>query len=128
MCVTHAQPQAAAYKNRVSARVWLRVSGACTGHMWYPLTSPDLLRAALLSGVSSCVAQTSAMYLPWPQSAIMLLPSCREVVDSTGRLVFRGPRIKMGVCECSLLCCFLACALCVGSARLLPKCCRTIHS
>jgi hypothetical protein len=29
----------------------------------------------------------------------MLLPSCREQVDSSGRLVFRGPRIKMGVCE-----------------------------
>jgi hypothetical protein len=39
------------------------------------------------------------MYLPWPQSSILLLSSCKEVVDSTGRLVFRGPRLKMGVCE-----------------------------
>lgn len=39
------------------------------------------------------------MYLPWPRSAIMLLPSCKEQVDASGRLVFRGPRIKMGVCE-----------------------------
>jgi hypothetical protein len=44
--------------------------------------------------------QVAAMYLPWPRSAIMLLPSCREQVDASGRLVFRGPRLKMGVCEC----------------------------
>lgn len=66
------------------------------------------------------------MYLPWPQSAIMLLPSCRELVDSTGRLVFRGPRIKMGVCECSLLyctacsCVCVVCEECPSAAKLLP--------
>lgn len=52
----------------------------------------------VLTSLSYC-PQVAAMYLPWPQSAIMLLPSCREQVDSSGRLVFRGPRIKMGVCE-----------------------------
>jgi hypothetical protein len=46
-----------------------------------------------------CAVQMSAMYLPWPQSSILLLSSCKEVIDSTGRLVFRGPRLKMGVCE-----------------------------
>lgn len=57
-----------------------------------------LLVCMMCCCVCTCM-QTSAMYLPWPQSGIMLLPSCKEQVDRSGRLVFRGPRIKMGVCE-----------------------------
>jgi adenylate cyclase len=45
------------------------------------------------------VVQEAAMYLPWPTEPVLLYEGCTVERDVKGRIVFRGPRIKMGVCE-----------------------------
>jgi hypothetical protein len=42
--------------------------------------------------------QEAALYLPYPH-ALLGLGSCGVQLDATGRLVFRGPRFKMGLAE-----------------------------
>jgi hypothetical protein len=45
------------------------------------------------------LAQEAAMYAPWPPS-LLALPELSEVhAPGDGTLLFRGPRLKMGVCE-----------------------------
>ncbi|WIA10689.1 hypothetical protein OEZ85_010869 [Tetradesmus obliquus] len=45
------------------------------------------------------VVQEAAMYLPWPTEPVLLYEGCTVERDAQGHIVFRGPRIKMGVCE-----------------------------
>lgn len=38
------------------------------------------------------------MYAPW-QPALLELPDCGEARGGDGGLLFRGPRLKIGICE-----------------------------
>lgn len=42
--------------------------------------------------------QEASLYLPYPLE-VLGLSSCGVQLDATGRLVFRGPRFKMGLSE-----------------------------
>ena len=44
------------------------------------------------------LVQELTMYLPWSQQVLMA-KGCMVEYDLRGKLVFRGPRLKMGVCE-----------------------------
>lgn len=41
------------------------------------------------------------MYLAWPAEGVLLHEGCTPRWDSSGRLIARGPRLKMGVCACA---------------------------
>ena len=45
------------------------------------------------------VVQEAAMYLAWPAEPVLLYPGCTMEWDERSRIVFRGPRIKMGICR-----------------------------
>jgi adenylate cyclase len=59
------------------------------------------------------VVQEAAMYLPWPTEPVLLYEGCTVERDEKGHIVFRGPRIKMGVCEWTDGRCRSSCELCV---------------
>jgi hypothetical protein len=59
------------------------------------------------------VVQEAAMFLPWPAEPVLLYEGCTVERDGNGRIVFRGPRIKMGVCECTDGWQVFCCRLCV---------------
>jgi hypothetical protein len=42
--------------------------------------------------------QEASLYLPYPD-ALLSLPGCGVQLDGGGRLVLRGPRLKLGLCE-----------------------------
>uniref|UniRef100_A0A383VRV6 Guanylate cyclase domain-containing protein n=1 Tax=Tetradesmus obliquus TaxID=3088 RepID=A0A383VRV6_TETOB len=45
------------------------------------------------------LVQEAALYLHWPDKSFARIPQLRSEYDAEGQLVFRGPRLKMGVCE-----------------------------
>lgn len=66
------------------------------------------------------VVQEAAMYLPWPAEPVLLYEGCTVERDVCNKIVFRGPRLKMGVCEYTPLSGATAGALssCLGTGRL----------
>jgi hypothetical protein len=51
-----------------------------------------LLRLLLL------LLQEASLYLPYPD-ALLSLPGCGVQLNGEGRLLLRGPRLKLGLCE-----------------------------
>uniref|UniRef100_A0A383VEC8 Apple domain-containing protein n=1 Tax=Tetradesmus obliquus TaxID=3088 RepID=A0A383VEC8_TETOB len=65
---------------------------------------PSQLRyAAAFSSAAAAAAwgmtlQEASLYLPYPP-ALLSLPGCGVQLDGGGRLVLRGPRLRLGLCE-----------------------------
>ena len=71
--------------------------------MWHEILAEYAMSESLIplpslqAALIWCLAvQECAIYAEWPHSAIKFWPTER---DGRDRVLFRGPRLKMGVCE-----------------------------
>ena len=74
------------------ARCFCPLSLAAAGCSCNPLL---LLQAALEWAL---LLQSALLHMPWPEDILSLAPFLPEQ-DAAGRLLFRGPRVKVGVCS-----------------------------
>ncbi|KIY92834.1 hypothetical protein MNEG_15129 [Monoraphidium neglectum] len=63
------------------------------------LNHPKVAYSNPVAALEWCLLmQKAAMFLPWPQR-VLEERGCRREDDAAGRVVFRGPRLKMGLRE-----------------------------